>query len=335
MTLTINHQLESIKASTGVLSLGDNSGGLVLPTGGTASRPAGTNGVIRFNTDSSAIELYNGTSWTSFNGGVSGPISSTTNAIPVWGNSSGNLLNNSGILITGGNSLTGVNAITGTTANFTNGSFATGTVGTLAVTAALTTPTLGSADSSTNAATTAFVQNLLASFLPAGIIWPYGGTAAPTGFLLCYGQSLGTGAYPNLFAAIGYNFGGAGANFNAPDLRGRVIAGIDNMGGVSASRLTATTINNPNAMGGTGGFETITLSTSQMPAHTHPVTDPGHLHGNGAQYTGISVLGGPNGIQSGGNTAAAVTNISIGTAGAGAAHPNVQPTAMLHYIIKY
>jgi microcystin-dependent protein len=44
---------------------------------------------------------------------------------------------------------------------------------------------------------------------------------APSGWELCEGQSLDTAVYPDLFAVIGYTYGGSGSTFNLPDLRGR------------------------------------------------------------------------------------------------------------------
>lgn len=80
----------------------------------------------------------------------------------------------------------------------------------------------------------------LATYAPAGAVISYAGSSAPTGWLLCAGQSLLTASYAALFSAIGYTYGGSGANFNLPDLRGRAVAGKDNMGGTAANRLTNT-----------------------------------------------------------------------------------------------
>jgi microcystin-dependent protein len=80
----------------------------------------------------------------------------------------------------------------------------------------------------------------LATYAPAGAVISYAGSSAPTGWLLCAGQSLLTASYSALFGAIGYTYGGSGANFNLPDLRGRVVAGKDDMGGTAANRLANT-----------------------------------------------------------------------------------------------
>ena len=52
----------------------DGSQGIVLPVGGNATRPTGATGMIRFNTDDSRVELYDGTTWVSV-AGASGGIS--------------------------------------------------------------------------------------------------------------------------------------------------------------------------------------------------------------------------------------------------------------------
>lgn len=58
------------------------------------------------------------------------------------------------------------------------------------------------------------------STVPAGTMLISGQSGTPSGFLLCNGQSYSTTTYANLFSAIGYTFGGAGASFNVPDLVG-------------------------------------------------------------------------------------------------------------------
>ena len=78
----------------------------------------------------------------------------------------------------------------------------------------------------------------------------------------------------------------ASKNIALPDLRGRVLAGFDDMGNSAASRLTATTMSGT-GIGAVGGFETHTLTTAQLASHSHAntLTDPGHTHttSNGIQ----------------------------------------------------
>lgn len=116
--------------------------------------------------------------------------------------------------------------------------------------------------------------------VPPGTILDYAGQLAPAGYLLCYGQLEDIADYPDLFAAIGHagNLGvdPGGAQFRIPDLRGRVTAGLDNMGGVDAGRLTVA-----NQMCGVGGSEAASLGVANLPAHDHTLSDPGHTH-NGA-----------------------------------------------------
>lgn len=61
--------------------------------------------------------------------------------------------------------------------------------------------------------------------IPVGAIMPFAMNSNPNGWLFCNGASLGTGAYAALFAQIGYTYGGSGASFNLPDLRGYFVRG--------------------------------------------------------------------------------------------------------------
>jgi microcystin-dependent protein len=121
-------------------------------------------------------------------------------------------------------------------------------------------------------------------YIPPSVIFPYGGTAAPTGFLFCDGSSYGTATYPTLFNTIGYTYGGSGTAFSIPDLRGRVGAGKDNMGGNgTANRLTTAGAGIAGtALGVAGGSETHSLGTAQLPAHAHTasggITSINHSH---------------------------------------------------------
>jgi hypothetical protein len=62
-------------------------------------------------------------------------------------------------------------------------------------------------------------------------IWPRQ-LSVPGNWIICDGRSLDKNDYPELFLAIGYNFGGSGDDFNIPDLRGRVPVGAGG-GGLS------------------------------------------------------------------------------------------------------
>lgn len=70
---------------------------------------------------------------------------------------------------------------------------------------------------------------------PVGSLQAYAGASAPTGWLLCDGTSYSTSVYPELFSVLGYTYGGSGANFSVPDLRGRVPMGAGTGVGQGAS----------------------------------------------------------------------------------------------------
>jgi hypothetical protein len=73
--------------------------------------------------------------------------------------------------------------------------------------------------------------------LPAGVIFPFAGSVAPAGWLLCDGTSYLRASYSRLFSSIGTAHGSNAANtFNVPDYRGRFLRGTDNMGSGAAGR---------------------------------------------------------------------------------------------------
>lgn len=158
-------------------------------------------------------------------------------------------------------------------------------------------------------------------FMPVGVVVPFAGSTSPAGWQLCYGQAISRTTYAGLFSAIGttYGSGDGSTTFNLPDLRGRAVAGLDNMGGSAASRLTSTVLTASNTLGATGGTQTHTLTIAQMPAHDH--TYPGAANGGGgANFTAVVL-----------NATGVVSSSSVGS---GNAHPITQPTIILNYIIK-
>jgi microcystin-dependent protein len=164
---------------------------------------------------------------------------------------------------------------------------------------------------------------------PAGAIEAYAGSTAPTGWLLSFGQAVSRTTYANLFAVISttYGSGDGSTTFNLPDMRGRAVAGVDNMGGTAASRLTSTVLTASNTLGATGGTQTHTLTAAQsgVPAHSHPISVA-----NVSNFTGIIGSTGHGGTVT--YTASTDNNTA---ANASSAHPITQPTIVLNYIIKF
>lgn len=106
-------------------------------------------------------------------------------------------------------------------------------------------------------------------------------SAIPSGWAACYGQAVSRVTYATAFAALGTTWGaGDGSStFNLPDLRGRSLFGLDNMGGSPANRVTAAVSNVAGAtLGATGGTE-YAQQHNHTASSTSNVTDPGHDHG--------------------------------------------------------
>lgn len=161
---------------------------------------------------------------------------------------------------------------------------------------------------------------------PSGVVSAFAGSSAPTGWLLCSGAAVSRTTYADLFTAIGttYGSGDGSTTFNLPDLRGRAAFGIDNMGGSAANRITSGGSGiTGTTLGASGGAETVTLSTSQMPSHTH------NLYQGPAMYAGVNVGTAPANGQNG-----TYGSTYIANTGGGGAHNTVPPAIILNYIIK-
>lgn len=141
-----------------------------------------------------------------------------------------------------------------------------------------------------------------------------------------------TGAFlrimPGAFS-LGIDGGGnfVSINFSVPDLRGRVLAGRGDMGGIAANRVTPTGTGAPTAdesklgSAGAGGVDRHTLTQAQLPA--------ADLSPAG---TWLKSTGGTFPLTAGGGTRA-FDPIVIALGGSGHAHPIVQPTLFCNYII--
>jgi microcystin-dependent protein len=192
-------------------------------------------------------------------------------------------------------------------------------------------------DSSAAALRKATLEAVMAVIMPTGTVLPYAGSSAPTGFLLCYGQAVSRTTYATLFGILSttYGVGDGSTTFNLPDLRGRAVAGKDDMGGAAASRLT----NDANGfgtsaavLGAVGGSQSHTLTTAQLASHDHTMhaqgpTSGGYLSNGSSEYSA-------GGGETFGRSASPDTDMRTSVDGSGTAHNNVQPTIIFNYIIK-
>jgi len=153
-----------------------------------------------------------------------------------------------------------------------------------------------------------------------GEIRLFGGSFAPAGWAFCAGQTLPISQNDTLFNLIGTTYGGDGQEtFNLPDLQGRVP--IHQGSGL--------------VIGETGGTESVTLTTSQIPAHSHQpacqtaVGNQGPLNGVWAA-TNNSQIYTDAGATAGSNFNAA----AIGLTGGSQPHDNMMPYLVVSFIIS-
>lgn len=173
----------------------------------------------------------------------------------------------------------------------------------------------------------------------------FAGPAAsiPAQWYLCYGQAVSRATFAALFAVIGTTWGAGNGTttFNLPDLRGRTTAGVDNMGGSPANRITSGVSGISGiTLGAAGGGQLAQQDTLVASSTADSVVTGGSVAVNNA---GAAVFGGPNKIvcQNVGSTESySVTGLTVATSvsttvtsSLTGTTQNVQPTAMLNKII--
>ena len=323
-------------------------GHVVVANNAAKSAISAVQGVMVYQSDVDTLFLFNGTTWV--------PAVDTVS------------------LVDSAVETAKINALAVTTAKIDDLAVTTGKVNDLAVTTgkindlAVTTGKIdASAVTSAKIADNTIVLGDLATALqaflvPTGTVSAFAGSAAPTGYLLCNGDTVPNGSgtvqsvtadYAALYAVVGSSYGTAG---KIPDLRGRTIIGVG-----TGTEITG-------VLGTVQGAKEVTLSAAQsgVPAHTHPINASATTDGAGAHEHNIRhtdqgfaspnsasghqfIMGNLNGY---GNYGAGVTLLaqSAGghnhtipantaqantTAAAASAHTNIQPSLPLNYIIKY
>ena len=159
-------------------------------------------------------------------------------------------------------------------------------------------------------------------------MFAFGTRGAPNGWQACDGSLLPISQYDALFALIGTTYGGDGqTTFAVPDLRGRIP--IHQGTGPGLSNYV---------IGQMAGTETVTLLSTQMPAHTHTAVATTAAATTGTPGTGV-LLGAVSGqtmyaTDITGATAFTLSPQATGPAGGSQPHDNTMPTLVVQYCIS-
>ena len=193
----------------------------------------------------------------------------------------------------------------------------------------------------TNAGATAPEWVTETDLCPVGSIIMYGAASAPTNWVLCDGSAISRTTYADLFTAIGitYGAGNGSSTFNVPNLQGVFPAGYDGGSSYDMADTGGAATDTPTLSGTNAGT---TLTSSQIPAHTHGGVTTGWPSGSwtggtGATQTAIDA--------SGLSVASGSVNLSLENTGGGSSHTHtwtgtssavdtIPPYLVVNYIIK-
>jgi microcystin-dependent protein len=145
---------------------------------------------------------------------------------------------------------------------------------------------------------------------------------APAGWAFCNGQTLAISEYSTLYNLIGTTYGGNGqTTFNLPDLQGRIPV------------HQGTGAGNTLVIGQLSGSETVTLTTNQIPAHTHTLAASS---AGGTQASPASGLWAASTLDEFSTEASAnsMAPSTILSAGGSQPHDNLPPFVVLNFVIS-
>lgn len=152
-----------------------------------------------------------------------------------------------------------------------------------------------------------------------GEVRPIAFTFVPVNWMLCNGQTLKIAQYPALFALIGTYYGGDGrTTFCLPNLRQHVVVGVSDNG---------------YPIGQSGGQQTVTLNSGQLPAHSHSMRC---VTSGGTQQYPIGLLYAKPKVGRNAYASSPTDLLNPGvlsTAGQSLPHNNMQPYLTLNFMI--
>jgi microcystin-dependent protein len=166
-----------------------------------------------------------------------------------------------------------------------------------------------------------------------GEIKPFPYNFAPFGWAMCQGQLLPISQNTALFSLLGTFYGGNGtSNFALPNLQGKIVIGFQQGPGLT-----------PYNMGDTGGAQAVTLTSGQLPSHTHTLPVSSATTSKQATPSPTNFLGATGAGRSGGvnayappalQSANAVSMLATAVGGGGGQpHNNLAPYLVLNFCI--
>lgn len=159
-----------------------------------------------------------------------------------------------------------------------------------------------------------------------GEIKMFAGNYAPRNWAFCNGQLLAVSSNDALFSLLGTMYGGDGrTTFGLPDMRGRLPVHLGNGPGLTDRRI-----------GAKGGIEQVTLTTNQIPAHSHQLTGAStradKANPAGSVFAHQSSTGDQQFLNYADDTKVMAPS-AIGYTGRGQNHNNMPPFQCINFII--